>query len=67
MSQRLGMADGRCFTISMSNQLLTEEIAKKAGINILDNDKMRKFLQKRESVVEPWIPDQPCGIRNYAD
>lgn len=67
MSQRLGMADGRCFTLSVSNQLLTEEIAKRAGINVLDNDKVRKYLQSSENVVEPWIPKEGCGIRNYND
>jgi hypothetical protein len=46
MSQRLGMADGRCFTISSSSQLLNNYVMKKQGINMEDNYSYRQFLQK---------------------
>lgn len=69
MSQRLGMADGRCLTISMSNQLLTEAISKNLGVNVLDSGKLRHVLMSKdpESLVEAYLPKQPCGIRNLRD
>ena len=35
MSQRLGMADGRCYTINSSNQLYNNYIMKENGISCL--------------------------------
>lgn len=46
MSQRLGMADGRCFTINSSSQLLNNHIMKTQGIMFEDNYSYRQFLQK---------------------
>ena len=47
MSQRLGMADGRCFTVNTSNQLLNNYIMKQNGISFEDNYSFRKMLQEK--------------------
>lgn len=46
MSQRLGMADGRCFTIHSSSQLVNNYIMKQNGIALEDNYRYRQLLQK---------------------
>ena len=46
MSQRLGMADGRCFTINSSAQLLNNYVMQKNGMTFEDNYSYRKLLQK---------------------
>ena len=46
MSQRLGMADGRCFTINSSAQLLNNYVMQNNGISFEDNYSYRKLLQK---------------------
>jgi hypothetical protein len=64
MSTRFGMADGRCFTLNMSNQLTQEDVAKGLGINPLDSGALRLKMQSLETM---HIPPQtsPCGIINY--
>ncbi|MGYP004153881113 len=47
MSQRLGMADGRCFTVQSSAQLLNNHIMKSNGISFEDNYSFRQLLQKQ--------------------
>lgn len=47
MSQRLGMADGRCFTINTSNQLLNDYIMRQNGVQYVDNYSYRQLLQKQ--------------------
>ena len=47
MSQRLGMADGRCFTVNSSNQLLNNYLMKQNGITFEDNYSFRKILQQK--------------------
>ena len=47
MSQRLGMADGRCFTLNTSAQLTNNYIMKKNGISFEDNYSYRQLLQKQ--------------------
>lgn len=47
MSQRLGMADGRCFTINTSTQLLNNYVMKQNGITFEDNYSYRQLLQKQ--------------------
>ena len=37
MSQRLGMADGRCFTVNTSAQLFNNYVMKQNGISFEDN------------------------------
>jgi hypothetical protein len=46
MSQRLGMADGRCFTINSSAQLTNNFLMKQNGIVFEDNYSYRQLLQK---------------------
>lgn len=45
MSQRLGMADGRCFTIGTSSRLLNDYVMKANGIQYQDNYRYRQLLQ----------------------
>lgn len=47
MSQRLGMADGRCFTIHSSAQLMNNYIMKQNGIALEDNYRYRQLLQSK--------------------
>ena len=47
MYQRLGMADGRCFTINSSAQLTNDYIMKQNGIAYQDNYSYRQLLQKQ--------------------
>ena len=47
MSQRLGMADGRCFTINSSAQLFNNYVMKQNGISFEDNYSYRQLLQKQ--------------------
>ena len=47
MSQRLGMADGRCFTINSSAQLFNNYVMKQNGITFEDNYSYRQLLQKQ--------------------
>jgi hypothetical protein len=47
MSQRLGMADGRCFTIGTSSRLLNDYVMSSNGIQYQDNYRYRQLLQKQ--------------------
>jgi hypothetical protein len=51
MSQRLGMADGRCFTIHTASGLINDFIMNKAQIPLEDNYSYRHFLQKNGPAV----------------
>jgi len=46
MSQRMGMADGRCFTINTSAGLLNDYIMQTNKINYENNYAYRQLLQK---------------------
>ena len=58
MSQRLGMADGRCFTINTSAQLLNNYVMKQNSIPFEDNYSYRQLLQKQGPELLSQIPDQ---------
>ena len=45
MSQRMGQADGRCFTFATSAQLFNNYIMNKNNIAYADNYSYRKLLQ----------------------
>lgn len=45
MSQRIGMADGRCITSFDSNRIMQDVLMAKEGIAFQDNYKWRAFLQ----------------------
>jgi hypothetical protein len=47
MSQRLGMADGRCFTVNSSSQLYNNYLMNKNGISYEDNYSFRQLLQSK--------------------
>ena len=47
MSQRLGMADGRCFTINSSSKLVNDFVMENYGISLADNYSYRKLLQQK--------------------
>ncbi len=63
MSQRLGMADGRCFTINNSSMLYNDFLMTQNGINFEDNYSFRKILQSKgpEMLVKPETQEDPCG------
>jgi hypothetical protein len=58
MSQRLGMADGRCFTINTSAQLLNNYVMKKNDITFEDNYSYRQLLQKQGPELLSKIQDE---------
>jgi hypothetical protein len=58
MSQRLGMADGRCFTINTSAQLLNNYMMKQNGITFEDNYSYRKLLQSQGPSLLSNVQDQ---------
>lgn len=64
MSQRLGMADGRCFTINNSSMLYNDFLMTQNGIKFEDNYSFRKLLQEKgpDIVKAPEDHEQPCGM-----
>uniref|UniRef100_A0AB38ZM30 Uncharacterized protein n=1 Tax=Mantoniella tinhauana virus 1 TaxID=3111543 RepID=A0AB38ZM30_9VIRU len=65
MSQRLGMADGRCFTINTSSQLFNNYMMDKNGISFEDNYSYRQLLQKQGPEILSDIQDNtPCHTSN---
>lgn len=61
MSQRLGMADGRCFTINSSSQLLNNYMMKQNGITYEDNYSYRKLLQAQGPSMLAKIQSEQSG------
>ena len=47
MSQRLGMADGRAYTISTSSQLFNNYLMRESRITLENNYAYRQLLQKQ--------------------
>jgi len=64
MSQRLGMADGRCFTINNSSKLYNDYLMSKNNIKFEDNYSYRKFLQQSgpQIVKTDEKKTTPCGM-----
>ena len=60
MSQRIGMADGRCLTNNESNRIFIDNLQKKAGIPQEDNYGFRKMLQHDGPVGIPLPNDSSC-------
>tara|TARA_R110002074_G_scaffold254008_1_gene426106 strand:+ start:5397 stop:5663 length:267 start_codon:yes stop_codon:yes gene_type:complete len=58
MSQRLGMADGRCFTIGTASRLLNDHVMKTNNIGYSDNYSYRQLLQKMGPDVMDSIEDK---------
>jgi hypothetical protein len=62
MSQRLGMADGRAFTIHTSSGLLNDEIMKQNGIAYpLNYDYRRLIAKKGPALLNPLLAKQRVG------
>ena len=61
MSERLGMADGRCFTIHTSAQLFNDYIMDQNGVPVQDNYSFRKMLQQKgPEILKPLERQGPC-------
>ena len=64
MSQRLGMADGRCATINVSSRIFNDELFKQSGTES-SSFSHRMFLQR--SSPEDVIPNATCALFTYSD
>ncbi len=53
MSQRMGMADGRCFTINTSSRLLNDYIMQTNQVAYQDNYTYRQLIQRQGSSLIP--------------
>ena len=58
MSLRLGMADGRCFTINTSAQLFNNYVMKQNNNPFEDNYSYRQLLQKQGPELLSQIQDE---------
>jgi hypothetical protein len=61
MSQRLGMADGRCFTIGTAATLFNDHVALKNGLMLQDNYSFRNLLQKAGPAILDVAPIKRQG------
>jgi hypothetical protein len=61
MSQRLGMADGRCFTVNSSAQLFNNYVMKQNNISFEDNYSYRKLLQSQGPQLLTKVQDDVQG------
>lgn len=61
MSQRLGMADGRCFTINNASQLYDNYVMSKNNIKFEDNYSFRKLLQEKGPAIFQNEQVTDCG------
>lgn len=63
MSTRLGMADGRCFTISTASTLFNDYVMESNKIPLVDNYRYRRLLQKEGPAVIERVVNaaQPFG------
>ena len=67
MSERLGMADGRCFTINTASTLFNDHMMKTNGIMFQDNYGFRQLLQsKGPALMEPLVTKEKCPQCNQA-
>lgn len=60
MSQRIGMADGRCLTINEANRIYIDKLQQKAGIPQEDNYSFRRMIQRDGPVGIPLSSDSSC-------
>ena len=68
MSQRLGMADGRCFTMNSSSQLYDNYVMEKNGIAKADNYAYRRLLQEKGTkILKPTQEIQGVSKSNVCD
>lgn len=61
MSQRIGMADGRCITEVDSNRIMFDFLKSQSGFGIYDNNKYRMYLQEKgpDAIFLP-LPNAAC-------
>jgi hypothetical protein len=61
MSQRIGMADGRCITEVDSNRIMFDYLKNQSGFGIYDNNKYRMYLQEKgpDAIYLP-LPNAAC-------
>lgn len=62
MSQRLGMADGRCFTINSASRLVNDYVMTQYGIPYENNYVYRQLLQQKG----PEIVDRIQALQQNA-
>lgn len=60
MSQRIGMADGRCLTFNQSNRLMTDDLIKSFGLAPENNSRFREMLQDKGPDVVGFQNDMSC-------
>jgi len=60
MSQRIGMADGRCLTINEANRIYIDKLQQKAGIPQEDNYSFRRLIQRDGPEGLPLPNDSSC-------
>jgi hypothetical protein len=61
MSQRFGMADGRCFTNMVSNNLIQAKFAELGKVHVTDSTAFREFMQKNgDQVVKSMWDNSAC-------
>ena len=69
MSTRLGMADGRCFTISTASSLFNDYVMDSNQIPLVDNYSYRQLLQRQgpDAINNLVSSAQPFGnnMRGY--
>lgn len=58
MSQRLGMADGRCFTINSASRLVNDYVMTNYGIPYENNYMYRQLLQQKGPEIVHMIQKQ---------
>lgn len=61
MSQRLGMADGRCASIYVSSRIFNDKLFEKAGGD--NSFSHRMYLQR--SAPDDVIPQPTCSLFSY--
>jgi len=60
MSQRFGMADGRCLTFSESNRILTDKLMASYNLAPQNNAAFRALLQEKGPDVVGFQSDLSC-------
>ena len=60
MSQRIGMADGRCLTFNLSNRILTENMMLNLGLDPSDNSQFRSILQQKGPEIVGYADERAC-------
>jgi len=63
MSERLGMADGRCFTVGSASTLFNDYMMKSNNIMPQDNYSYRKLLQQKgPALLQPITNKKDCEM-----